>query len=72
MKLFGRQLEATVDDIISDSGEGDTVKSVLSRLFGYCREHGIQCDQGEARRVVQSKMGLREQFDKLVERALNG
>lgn len=71
MKLFGKQLETTVDEIIEASEGESSVKDVLSSLLSYCRHHQMQCDMGEARRIVKSKMGLREQFDALVRQALN-
>jgi hypothetical protein len=66
MKLFGKQLEAKIDELIEDASPTSGVKDVLSALFAYCTANKIYCDKGEARRIVQSKMGLRQEYDKLV------
>lgn len=66
MKLFGKQLEAKLDELIDDAAPGAGVKDVLSALFAYCTMNKIYCDKGEARRIAQSKMGLRQEYDKLV------
>lgn len=66
MKLFGKQLETKLDELIDDAAPDAGVKDVLSTLFAYCAANKIYCDKSEARRIAQSKMGLRQEYDKLV------
>jgi predicted outer membrane protein len=70
MKLFGKQLETLVDNLASTLEDDVTVKTLLQAVLDHCREHGMHCDAGEARRAVMAKLGSPGLFDKLVAQKL--